>query len=69
MYFFMTLLYSQGACTNGDVRLVNGSREEEHDGRVEICYDEMWGTVCDDYINDDVARVVCRQLNLSIHSV
>ena len=43
--------------------------ELEYEGRVEICYGGIWGTVCDDRINDDMATVVCRQLNLSSRSM
>ena len=50
-------------CNDGDIRLVNGSVANE--GRVEICYDNQWGTVCDDFFDSPEAKVICRQLGYS----
>eukprot|EP00118_Oscarella_pearsei_P022625 m.264173 g.264173 ORF g.264173 m.264173 type:complete len:245 (+) comp40467_c1_seq5:552-1286(+) len=42
------------------IRLVDGSSPLE--GRVEIYYDNQWGTICDDHWEITDALVVCRQL-------
>ena len=48
-----------GNCTNGELRLEGGNITE---GRVEICINNAWGTVCDDHYGTPDARVICRQL-------
>ena len=47
-------------CTYGDVRLVDGSNQYE--GRVEVCINDQWGTVCDNSWGNADASIVCKQL-------
>ena len=56
-------------CFDGEIRLQGGF--DENQGRVEICFGGVWGTVCGDggWLTNGGqtnAAVVCQQLGLSI---
>ena len=55
------MIHSTG-CDQGGIRLQGGTALQ---GRVEICNDNVWGTVCDDYWGPPDAQVACRQLGFS----
>ena len=44
------------------IRLIGGNSRFE--GRIEIMYQGLWGTICDDGWDDNDTAVVCRQLGL-----
>ena len=57
------ITYCYTVCREGALRLMDGQNERE--GRVELCHDNRWGTICDDLWGNLDAEVVCRQLGLS----
>ena len=52
--------------TDGALRLALAGQNDTNatEGRVEVCYNGEWGTVCDDDWGPPDAKVVCRQLGL-----
>ena len=53
----------QTGCTEGDIRL--GGSRNPLEGRVEVCYDGVWSTVCSVGWSVADASVVCRQIGFS----
>lgn len=56
-YYFHVVSNSSFECQTGDIRLAGGDTPNE--GRVEICVNGEWGTICDDGWGTPEAMVVC----------
>ena len=50
-------------CSTGEMRLVGG--ESEGEGRLEVCNNGRWGSVCGTQWRDRHTAVVCRYLGFS----
>ena len=47
-------------CPDGEVRLVGGA--SNNTGTVQVCMNQRFGTICDDYFDNNAAQVVCSAL-------
>ncbi len=59
---FVRCIKFAAICHDGELRLVGSFILE---GRLEICFKEEWGTICDDRWDDVDATVACRELGFS----
>ena len=58
---FLPSIVVNSSCAEGEVRLSGG--ETEMEGRVEVCYNQVWWAVDDSYWDFSDATVVCRHLH------
>ena len=54
-------------CVDGEVRLVGGVNGTI--GRLEVCHNRAWGTVCNRRFGTNEASVICRQLGFTTGEV
>ena len=55
---------SDANCTTGGIRLMIGTELSTNgSGRLEVCFNNAWGTVCDRSFDDADAAVACSQVN------
>ena len=62
----MVIVITHAVCCNGETRLVGGSTNSE--GRVEVCMDGRWGTVCSND-QEQIAEAVCSQLGFLVEGI
>ena len=65
MPYHYVILIGIDNCEDGEIRLMNGSIPSRYEGRVEICFSGVWGTICSNNWDSREAIVVCRQLGIS----
>lgn len=60
--FIVVQLSTLISAQNTNIRLVNGTRQDGSNGRLEVLHNGTWGTVCDDSFDNNAAKVVCHML-------
>ena len=61
VWLFHSFDFQGDTCPQGEIRLQGGTTIE---GRVELCNNNIWGTVCHDFWDNTDAVVACTQLGL-----
>ena len=66
-YVYLDTNVTASNCTDYDVQLVDGTTANE--GKVLICINGVWGTVCDNEISSSDITVICRQLGYKSYGI
>ena len=56
-------------CTEGETRIVNDFSTDKFSGRVEVCINGQWGSICDDGWGLNEAHVVCSQFGFTSYGM
>ena len=62
-YIIYTNAVNEERCTRGALRLTNG--EFPNEGRLEVCIENHWGSICSDMFDEREVNVSCRQLGFT----
>ena len=60
------MMVAYAVCIDGEMRLVEGFTHRE--GRVEVCVDGRWGTVCNNS-QEGIAGAACSQLGFPAEGI
>ena len=61
--YLLAYIVHLAKCRTGDIRIAGSSFARL--GRIEVCINSTWGTICDDYWDNNDASVICKQLGYS----
>lgn len=61
-YLNFCAAHNDSLCEDGEIRLYSSDTVER--GRLEVCYDGIWGAICNEQWTDTDAKVACNQLRL-----
>ena len=57
------------ACSDGDLKIIPSNLNNHLTGRVEVCVNGTWGTICSESFDDEDASVICNQLGYSVYGI